>query len=257
MLNSILRNHARIDFCDHVVAVVFERVNKKETSIVKSIFNDVHVTDVINHLQQREQHLSTEPEPQYTHDITYTIQRSLEPVTIDIDFRNLETRQVFEIVHESMESFNMASKDLYTVCGFYKCNDNPGAICFTMRAGQIVDGAVGNPYCGIIYPQCGEDIAEGITFTTTKQTTTLKNKKEIKFLESCVTESNTCATKISTETNIKPLISVTPNSTIPETLAFQIQGKPKNRKLPFFRLSICKIVHAGRVGQFPIFGYSL
>jgi hypothetical protein len=36
-----------------------------------------------------------------------------------------------------------------------------------------------------------------------------------------------------------------------------IQGKPKNRKLPFFRLSICKIVHAGRVGQFPIFGYSL
>ncbi len=36
-----------------------------------------------------------------------------------------------------------------------------------------------------------------------------------------------------------------------------IQGKPKNRKLPFFRLSICKIVHAVRVGQFPIFGYSL
>ncbi len=26
MLNSILRNHARIDFCDHVVAVVYERV---------------------------------------------------------------------------------------------------------------------------------------------------------------------------------------------------------------------------------------
>jgi hypothetical protein len=36
-----------------------------------------------------------------------------------------------------------------------------------------------------------------------------------------------------------------------------IQGNPKNRKLPFFRLSICKIIHAGRVGQFPIFGYSL
>jgi hypothetical protein len=36
-----------------------------------------------------------------------------------------------------------------------------------------------------------------------------------------------------------------------------IQGKPKNRKLPFFRLSICKIIHAGRVEQFPIFGYSL
>jgi hypothetical protein len=33
--------------------------------------------------------------------------------------------------------------------------------------------------------------------------------------------------------------------------------KPKNRKLPFVRLSICKIIHAGRVGQFPIFGYSL
>ncbi len=26
MLNSILRNHARIDFFDHVVAVVYERV---------------------------------------------------------------------------------------------------------------------------------------------------------------------------------------------------------------------------------------
>ncbi len=36
-----------------------------------------------------------------------------------------------------------------------------------------------------------------------------------------------------------------------------VQGKPKNRKLPFFRLSICKIIHAGREGQFPIFGYSL
>ncbi len=29
MLNSILRNHARIDFCDHVVAVVYERVNDR------------------------------------------------------------------------------------------------------------------------------------------------------------------------------------------------------------------------------------
>ena len=37
----------------------------------------------------------------------------------------------------------------------------------------------------------------------------------------------------------------------------KIQGKPKNRKPPFFRLSICKTIHTDRVGQFPIFGYSL
>ena len=36
-----------------------------------------------------------------------------------------------------------------------------------------------------------------------------------------------------------------------------LQGKPKNRRLPFFRLSICKTIQDGRVGQFPIFGYSL
>ncbi len=28
----------------------------------------------------------------------------------------------------------------------------------------------------------------------------------------------------------------------------QLQGKPENRKLPYSRLSICKTIHAGRVG---------
>jgi hypothetical protein len=28
VLNSILINHARIDFCDHVVAVMYERGNR-------------------------------------------------------------------------------------------------------------------------------------------------------------------------------------------------------------------------------------
>ncbi len=36
-----------------------------------------------------------------------------------------------------------------------------------------------------------------------------------------------------------------------------VQGKPKNRKLPYSRLSICKTIHVGSVWQFPIFGYSL
>ncbi len=38
---------------------------------------------------------------------------------------------------------------------------------------------------------------------------------------------------------------------------YTIQGKPKNRKLPFSHLSIRKTIHVCRVGQFPIFGYSL